>query len=500
MDNIFNKNYYRCTYCWLPIDKQTAVRIKGEWYCSPECYKEKKKCIFKIHYTHLWKTVKKKINNPFPHFLLPITAILIIFLIIFMTKVSSLYPDKPLPADNKIEIQTELASQDLYIDVPLGSINHFASRLPTVSNYENSMEDLNVLGQDDELRDVSDIIDEEAPLQDETVGETIKIMIIDEYPKSILKTVAVSGQAPVNSVIALYHNGKLHSATTCLEGSFFFPRINMFPHQNMIEVEAFNETGAIIPSNQIEVFVDPNLAIHERGINIIRGNLNKELFALTFDGGGGADLTDEILETLAKYGIKSTFFLTGSYIDNFPESTKQIVANGHEIGNHTDTHPHLTRFNSKKRFVTLPWVTKDFVQDELKSVAEKFYSLTGHQIAPFWRAPYGGHNLEIRKWAEEIGYTHISWTCARVLAESLDTLDWVYDPTSSIYYSAEEIRDKIISFGKELPTGANGGISLMHLSTGRPPGDRIHKQLPQIIEGLRTRGYIFVTIGELLDN
>jgi peptidoglycan/xylan/chitin deacetylase (PgdA/CDA1 family) len=491
MDNIFNKNNYRCNYCWLPIDKERAINIKGEFYCSSECFRQKQKCVYRIHYEELLKSFKKNIARPSANLLLPILSLIIIVLILFMTKATSFYPGKSAPPIKETPHDRGLQLQDSYINVPLASINHFSARLPTPQIEEEL---------DEELESEEEFIDVDAPLQDEVVAETIKIMIVDEYPNSILKTVAVSGQAPENSVIALYHNGKLQNATTCIEGSFFFPRINMLPNQNIIEVEAFNETGGIIPSNRIEVFVDPNLQIHERGINIIRGNLKKKLFALTFDGGGGANLTDEILKTLEDYHIKATFFLTGNYISNYPESAKRIAAAGHEIGNHTDSHPHLTKFNSKKRFVTLPWVTEDFVQDELKAVAEKFYSVMGHQIAPFWRAPYGGHNLHIRKWAEDIGYTHISWTCGRVLSESLDTLDWVYDPNSSIYFSSEAIRDKVVNFGKDLPSGVNGGISLMHLSTGRPVHDRIHKELPSIIEGLRKRGYRFVTIGELLKN
>ncbi|MGA1823031.1 MAG: polysaccharide deacetylase family protein [bacterium] len=505
MDNSFSNNFTinnncKCSYCWIPIEKESAVKIKGEFYCSPGCYKQKQKYILKLKYQHLWKDLKQKINHPSSNFMLPMLAILIVFLIVFMKKAPSFYPKDQLVPDTKPHNEKNSTQQNSYINVPLASITNFSAR-PALRH----IEDEQISAPDEKnpgnpLQYEADLIDLDTSLHDEAMVDTIKIMLIDEYPKSILKTVAVAGQAPVNSVIALYHNEKLQKATTCIDGNFFFPRINLFPNQNIIEVEAFNEHGGIIPSNSIEVFIDPNLDIHERGMNIIRGNLNKKNFALTFDGGGGADLTNEILDTLARYNIKSTFFLTGTFISNYPEAVKRIVAGGHEVGNHSDTHPHLTKFNSKKRFVTLPWVTKEYLQDELKSVAEKFYALTGHQIAPFWRAPYGGHNLEIRKWAEELGYTHISWTCGRVLAESLDTLDWVYDPNSDIYFSAKDIRDKLVSFGENLPHGANGGISLMHLSTGRPKNDRIHKQLPSIIEGLRNRGYTFKTIGELLEN
>ncbi len=120
-------------------------------------------------------------------------------------------------------------------------------------------------------------------------------------------------------------------------------------------------------------------------------------------------------------------------------------------------------------------------------------------MAPFWRAPYGEHNLEILRWSEEIGYTHVSWTCGRVLEEGLDTLDWVYDHESPIYFSAEDIRDKIIHFGEENPEGANGGIVLMHLATSRPVEDRVHSQLSAIIEGLQKKGYNLTTVGDVIN-
>lgn len=83
------------------------------------------------------------------------------------------------------------------------------------------------------------------------------------------------------------------------------------------------------------------------------------------------------------------------------------------------------------------------------------------------------------------------------MGEDLDTRDWVADRRSRISRSAEDIRDRILAFGRGRPEEANGGIVLMHLGASRA-ADRAHAQLDAIVDGLRHRGYRLVTIGEML--
>jgi peptidoglycan/xylan/chitin deacetylase (PgdA/CDA1 family) len=331
------------------------------------------------------------------------------------------------------------------------------------------------------------------------IKERIRISLIKEYPSGSQRTVGISGQAPEGSICALYLNDALYEATTCANGTFFFPRVALMSGKNFIEVLAHDPEGYVIPSNRVALFVGRNRHITERGRNITRGGVERPLVCLTFDGGASASCATEILDTLRAYGVQCTFFLTGDFIRNHPGIVTRMVEEGHEIGNHTDTHPHFARITAQMRFETLPWVTRAFVQSQIKLAEKAFFEITGQRMSPFWRAPYGEHNLEILEWAEEIGYMHVSWTCGRVYEESLDTLDWVYNRESPIYYSAQEIRDKIIHFGEGTPEEAHGGIVLMHLATSRPLEDRIHRQIPGIIEGLRKRGYTLSTIGDLLE-
>jgi peptidoglycan/xylan/chitin deacetylase (PgdA/CDA1 family) len=192
-------------------------------------------------------------------------------------------------------------------------------------------------------------------------------------------------------------------------------------------------------------------------------------------------------------------FLTGEFIRMFPDVVRRMLADGHEIGNHMDTHPHLTSYARNRRHQTLPEVTREFVSAQLQAAEASFRALTGRPLAPYWRAPYGEHNAEIRGWAAEAGYRHISWTRGVGTAEDLDTRDWVADRSSRIYRSREEIAARILEFGQERPEGLNGGIVLMHLGTRRQT-DRPHEGLPRLLDTLHMQGYRVVRISELLGN
>lgn len=232
--------------------------------------------------------------------------------------------------------------------------------------------------------------------------------------------------------------------------------------------------------------------------DITRGNVMKNELSITFDGGSEASDAEEILRVLRERDIKTTIFLTGEFIKRYPELVKEMVKDGHEIGNHTFTHPHLTTFEKNFRQETLPNVNREFLIKELKETARIFKELIGRDMIPYWRAPYGEQNADIRQWAHEAGFTHIGWTRDYKTKESLDTLDWVSNEESEFYYSADEIKERILSFGRN-GKGLNGGIVLMHLGTERRD-NRASDKLPEIIDGLGEKGYRLVKVTELLSN
>ncbi|MBA7491522.1 hypothetical protein ES702_02069 [subsurface metagenome] len=227
--------------------------------------------------------------------------------------------------------------------------------------------------------------------------------------------------------------------------------------------------------------------------NIVQGNPAFPEVAITFDAHSYSNTAEEILHILKKEGVTSTFFLTGEFIDENPALVKRIFSEGHEVANHTDTHPHLTTYEKNRRHRTLRSVKESSLGQELKRTAEKFRSLTGKEMSPYWRAPYGEHNSEIRKWARNSGYLHIHWTNGRNWREGMDTIDWLDNPNSRAYTSSKETKERI------LQNVSNGSIILMHLGTKRKE-DPIHKKLEEMVEGLRLKGYKLVTISELIDN
>ncbi|MBI5893073.1 MAG: polysaccharide deacetylase family protein [Deltaproteobacteria bacterium] len=231
-------------------------------------------------------------------------------------------------------------------------------------------------------------------------------------------------------------------------------------------------------------------------LDIARGDIEKKELSLTFDGGAEDGAAKEILEILRKKSIKTTIFLTGEFIKKYPELVKDMAQDGHEIGNHTFSHPHLTTYEKDFKHMTLQEVDKEFLSNELKETAALFKEATGKEMSHLWRAPYGEINKEILAWAFEAGYIHISWTTDKKKRQSLDSLDWVKDEDSTLYLTADEIKEKIINFDKN-GNGVNGGIVLMHLGTERQTQEA-HKKLEDIIDTLSSQGYRFVKVSQML--
>lgn len=227
-----------------------------------------------------------------------------------------------------------------------------------------------------------------------------------------------------------------------------------------------------------------------------RGNSSANVIALTFDGGWKCEATAPILDTLAKHKVRATFFITGEYIKRYPDLVRRIVAEGHEVGNHTYSHPHLTNWNRNRNMHSKSGVTREFLQDELNRTHILFNRVTGKRFAPYWRAPYGEQNVQIRRWAAELGYLHVGWTRGGG-SRSLDTLDWVGNPGSRLYRSADSIARRVVNFDRGVPGGASGAIILMHLGSSRSH-DYPHEKLGWIIEAMRRKGYEFVAIGGML--
>ena len=219
--------------------------------------------------------------------------------------------------------------------------------------------------------------------------------------------------------------------------------------------------------------------------------------AITFDGGWRADHADEILGTLREHGKQATFFLTGQFLRNHPDMTRRIIAAGHEVANHTWSHPHLTTFGDNLRHQTRAEIDRQRLQWELLKTEQLFFRITGQPMAPMWRAPYGEVNEEIEQWAGELGYQHVGWTSHGSRERSLDTLDWVSDPDHDLFVSGEEMAERIVRLASS--SDFSGGIVLMHLG-GQERPDPVHHHLGVMIRQLQEGGIPTVTVSELLRN
>lgn len=228
----------------------------------------------------------------------------------------------------------------------------------------------------------------------------------------------------------------------------------------------------ILRTSEMKLF---DIYLHSQ--NIERFPDEEKVVYLTFDGDNHSNRTHLILEMLKKEGIKATFFLTGNFMQSYPEDAIKILKNAHEIGNHTHTHPHLTTFALNRIQNTLRRVSPEFLFGQLYRTENLLVEVCGEQIPLLWRAPYGEENPEIRRWASRLGYIHIRW--------SYDFIDWkgvkVYQARLDSFLNIEDKR---------------GFILLLHL--GSIENDRVEFKnfLEKLIPFLKKEGYRFETVGE----
>ncbi len=305
------------------------------------------------------------------------------------------------------------------------------------------------------------------------------------------------GRAPGASSVVLLVNGREEREAEVEGEEFVFKEVKLFPGANVLQVIARDDENqtSLSPAQLIE-YQGRNQArvAYTPGLNYSRGSRDLPYLAITFDAGGEASYAQRVLEILKQRNIKTTIFVTGRFIEKYPQLVRKMVEDGQEVGNHTYSHPHLTTWEENHRHLTRPGVSREFLQKELLLTAELFRQTTGKEMAPFWRAPYGEHNREIRRWAEEVGFYHIDWS--REPGRSYDTLDWLSDESSKHYRSPQEIRKMLVELDGGVLGKANGAIILMHLSTAR--GKNFPQQvLAPALDALLARGYQIVPVSEL---
>ena len=183
--------------------------------------------------------------------------------------------------------------------------------------------------------------------------------------------------------------------------------------------------------------------------------------SLSFDAAWGNEDTNDLLSILAKHNIKTTFFMTGGWVESYPEDVKAISDAGHDLGNHSEHHKQMSQLSAEE------------CKDEIQKVHDKVKELTGKDMFLF-RPPYGDYNDTLIEAANGLGYHVIQW--------DVDSLDWKD-------YGADAIVSKVVDH----PHLGNGSIILMH------NGATYTKDaLEQVITGLTDKGYEIVPISELI--
>lgn len=232
--------------------------------------------------------------------------------------------------------------------------------------------------------------------------------------------------------------------------------------------------GSVIWIQSLALFVCVLLAVHlgntavevsstygDRELPIYSVETDEKKIAISFDAAWGAEDFNNIMEVLDKHNVKTTFFMTGEWVEKYPECVKTLVEKGHDLGNHSATHPDMTTLSKEKQ------------KEQILSVHNAVKELTGYEMELF-RPPYGAYNNDLIRTCYEIGYYPIQW--------DVDSLDWKdYEP------------ERIISNVCEHDSLGGGSIILCHNGAKYTA-----EALDEMLTNLENQGYEIVPISELI--
>ena len=186
---------------------------------------------------------------------------------------------------------------------------------------------------------------------------------------------------------------------------------------------------------------------------------SKKYVSISFDAAWGDEDTIKILD---KYNIKTTFFMTGGWVDSYPDKVLEIYNRGHDLGNHSQNHKEMSKLSVNEQ------------KDEIMSVANKIKEITGYTSFLF-RPPYGDYNSTLINTVYGCNFYPIEW--------DVDSLDWKDYGTDNII--------KTVTTHKALK---NGSIILMHNGAKYTA-----EALESVITGLQSQGYEIVPVSQLIN-
>lgn len=197
----------------------------------------------------------------------------------------------------------------------------------------------------------------------------------------------------------------------------------------------------------------------EKYLPIYNVQTEENKIAFTMNCAWNADDIDSILETLENNDVHITFFMVGEWVDKYPEAVKKIYEAGHEIGSHSNTHPHVNNLSAEKNL------------EEINLSVNKIEKITGSKTT-LYRAPYGEYNDTVIKTAQENGYYTIQW--------NLDTLDYEELTGEEMWNRIKNKLDK-------------GSIILSHNGTKHTADS-----LDMLIKNIKNSGFKVTTISDLI--
>lgn len=201
------------------------------------------------------------------------------------------------------------------------------------------------------------------------------------------------------------------------------------------------------------------VAAKERKLPIYGVSRADNKIAVTFDCAWGNSNTDLLLSLLKDADVKATFFVTGEFCDKYPEDVKKMYDAGHEIGNHSDAHPHVEGININTLI------------EDTRECSRKIKMITGEE-PKLYRAPYGEYDNNVVSTIEGMKLKIIQW--------SVDSIDWQEPEPDTI---TKRIMEGTVS----------GSILLFHNDL-----ENTAQALPEILMGLRQKGFSFAKVSDLI--
>lgn len=201
------------------------------------------------------------------------------------------------------------------------------------------------------------------------------------------------------------------------------------------------------------------VAARKRELPVYSVERADKVLSISFDAAWGGAQTPALLDILDEYGVKTTFFLVGIWVERYPELVKEIVARGHEIGNHSTTHPQMSKISDAK------------IREELKVTSDRVQQLTGIRPTLF-RPPYGDYNDKVVTISRAEGYECVQW--------NVDSLDWKNRGVQDLIRQATQANKP-------------GDIVLFHNDS-----QYIVDALPAILQTYQAAGFEIIPVSQIL--